>query len=346
MQLKVNKDTIFKQTTEDAVQLPSSDKITIQKGTIFNIHSWKLLNQSHLRIALLGKFIGEPPRNTWCVYIPDIQLIKLSSVRVIRNTFFKQTPDPKPISSSPLSSSEVAVSAGTVFELLSWSIEKNHLKVALFDKFLGDPPRNTWYVPVTEIKFIDQQPQIIPVPQPLLNPDGLPISKTLNMPHKSQLDNKFNPTGACNVTSFAMAMMYFQVKRKTNIGQWEDELYLYMQNNNLNRWDPNDLALMARSYGLVDDFISRGTLSDLRRAIAEGRPCIIHGYFTSFGHIVVVRGYDPYGFFVNDPFGEWTSSGYRNDRSGKNLHYSSALIQNKCSPEGENHIWMHRLTKG
>jgi len=112
-----------------------------------------------------------------------------------------------------------------------------------------------------------------------------------------------------------------------------------MERQGLSRWDPYDLATMARNYGLIDDFTMQGRLSDIRKAIAEGRPCIIHGYFTSFGHIVVVRGYDQYGFFVNDPYGEWTSSGYLNN------HYSNALIQSKCSPEGEAYIWLHRLSK-
>jgi len=348
MQLKVVQDTIFKQTTEDSSRLPPSSQSMVRAGTVFNIHSWKRLNQSHLSIAILGNFLGDPPRNTWCVYIPHIQLIKLSSIRVLRNTVFTQTPDSKPVAKDALSSSntEVAVSSGTVFNLHSWAIETAYLKVALFESFLGDPPRNTWYARSTDIAFINQQPQIIPIPQPSPNPDGLPSSKTLNVPHRSQLDNQFDPTGTCNVTSFAMVMMYFQVARKTNIGRWEDELYLYMQDNNLIRWDPYDLSLMARSYGLIDDFMTQGKLSDLRKAIAEGRPCIIHGYFTSFGHIIVVRGYDPYGFFVNDPYGEWTSSGYRTDRSGENLHYSNGLIQNKCSPEGEDYIWIHRLAKG
>lgn len=78
----------------------------------------------------------------------------------------------------------------------------------------------------------------------------------------------------------------------------EDELYRYMENNGLSRWNPYDLATMARAYGLVDNFTTRGTLKDIRKAIAEGRSCIIHGYFTTFGHIIVVRGYDQYGFFV------------------------------------------------
>jgi hypothetical protein len=142
-----------------------------------------------------------------------------------------------------------------------------------------------------------------------------------------------------------MVMTYFKIKGTTGIGQLEDELYQYMERRGLSRWDPYDLATMARNYGLVDDFTIRGSLSDVRKAIAEGRPCIIHGYFTSFGHIVVVRGYDQYGLYVNDPYGQWTSSGYRNDLSGDNVRYSYALIQAKCSPEGEDHIWLHRLSK-
>ncbi|MBI4783771.1 MAG: C39 family peptidase [Oscillatoriophycideae cyanobacterium NC_groundwater_1537_Pr4_S-0.65um_50_18] len=346
MQIKVIKDTVFKQTTENAAQISPYDKIAVLAGRVFSIHSWKLVNQSHLSIALLGKFLGSPPRNTWYVYIPDVQLIRLSSIRVTQNTVFKQKPDSKQVSGAvSQQADEVAVAANTIFELQSWAIEGKYLKVALFDKFLGDPPRNTWYILLSQMQFINQQPQVVPIPQPPINPGGIPTTKRLNIPHKSQLDNAFNPTGACNVTSFAMAMAYFQIKQRIDVKQWEDELYLYMQNNNLSRWDANDLALMSRSYGLINDFTRRGKLSDLRKAIAEGRPCIIHGYFTSFGHIIVVRGYDPYGFFVNDPYGEWTSSGYRTDRSGANLHYSNALIQKKCSPEGEDYIWIHRLAK-
>jgi len=83
----------------------------------------------------------------------------------------------------------------------------------------------------------------------------------------------------------------------------------------------------------------------MRKAIAEGYTCIIHGYFTSFGHIMVARGYDQSGFFVNDPFGEWSELGYRTDLSGENLHYSNELIKAKSSPEGENYLWLHRITK-
>jgi len=267
MKIKVIQDTVFKQTTEDSSRLPDSDKVGVKAGTVFAIHSWKPLARNHIKIAILGEFLGDPPRNTWCVYQPHVQVMN------------------------------------------------------------------------------DRGQGILTQPEPPHATSSLPPTKSLNIPYKSQLDNVFNPRGACNVTSFAMVMAYFRIKGRTNPNQLEDELYQYLESKGLSRWDPQDLAKMGSDYGLKDDFTTRGRLSDVRRAIAEGRPCIIHGYFTSFGHIIVVRGYDRTGLFVNDPFGEWTSSGYLNEASGENLHYSDALVQSKCSPEGEDFIWLHRLSQ-
>lgn len=341
-QLRVTQTTIFKQTTEQSDRLPAGAKVEVPAGRTFDIHSWKVIDANHIRVALLRDALGNPPRNTWFVYTPHVQLIRPPSIKVLRNTTFKQST----ADSSQLPATEkVMIPANRIFNLQSWGTAANkHLKLAILWDTLGTPPRNTWYAYAPDIQFINQQPQIIPLPAPPA-PGGLPLTKQLNVPHKSQLDNALNPTGACNVTSFAMVMAYFQIQGNSGVGQLEDELYRYMENNGLSRWDDGDLAIMARNYGLVDDLTRRGSLSDIRKAIAEGRPCIIHGYFTSFGHIVVVRGYDQYGFFVNDPYGEWTSSGYRNDLSGANLHYSNALIQTKCSPEGEDYIWIHRLSK-
>ena len=267
MRLKINQNTLFKQSTEDSSKLPEQGKVTVAAGEVFDIHSWKPVDRNHVRIALIGEALGQPPRNTWYVFIPHVQLINAKGQVVAIK--------------------EVAPRVGV----------------------------------------------------------DLPATKSLNIPHKSQLDNALNPTGACNVTSFAMVMAYLQIRGRTGVGQLEDELYRYMEGVGLSRWDPEDLAQMASNYGVKDEFITRARPLDIRKAIASGYPCIIHGYFTSFGHIIVVRGYDPYGFFVNDPYGEWTSSGYNNDASGANLHYSNALIQSKCSPEGEDFLWLHRLSK-
>jgi Peptidase_C39 like family len=273
MQLKVLQPTTFKQSTQDAAKLPATDRVTINAGQMFKVHSWKPLANQHLRIALLGQPIGNPPRNTWTVFQPHVQLIN-SQNQVI------PPPTPPKTSGTTL--------GGTLL---------------------------------------------------------LPRSKNLNVPYKSQLDNELNPRGACNVTCFAMVMKYFRLRGDWTVGQLEDELYYYMDRVGLSRHDPGDLAKMARVYGLRDDLTLNGTLYDMRKAIAEGRPCIIHGYFTSFGHIIVVRGYDSRGFWVNDPFGEWMSYGYREDLSGENLHYSNDLIRRTSTPEGNNYLWLHRLSK-
>jgi uncharacterized protein YvpB len=262
---------------------------------------------------------------------------------VIQDTFFKQyTQD----SSRLKPSDRVEVLAGQSFEIHSWKTAgRSHYKVALIDETLGDPARNTWYVYSPHVRLLNSQdkpPTFDPKPSTSF-PGNLPRTKLLNVPHKGQLDNALNPKGACNVTCFAMAMTYFQLPGKTNAVQLEDELYRYMTANRLSRHEPEDLAKMAKAYGLRSDFTTRGTLQDMRRAISLGQPCIIHGYFTSFGHIILVKGYDERGFIVNDPFGEWTSKGYRKGNFGDGLHYSNNLIQSKCSPEGKDYLWLHRL---
>jgi uncharacterized protein YvpB len=267
-------------------------------------------------------------------------------LKVLQSTTFKQSIK----DSSKLSAQEkFNVPVGEEFEVHSFKpVGNNHVRVALVDKFLGNPPRNTWYVFQPHVEIFDQRGFVknfvrkssIGFPNLLL-----PQSKQLNVPYHTQLNNAENPRGACNVTSFAMVMRYFQIPKRTNAVQFEDELYRYMEAKNLSRHDPEDLAKMASDYGLKDDLTLQGRIYDIRKAIAEGKPCILHGYFTSFGHILVVRGYDRVGFRVNDPFGEWFEDGYREDLPGDNLSYSYNLIQRTASPEGPNFMWLHRLSK-
>jgi hypothetical protein len=103
------------------------------------------------------------------------------------------------------------------------------------------------------------------------------------------------------------------------------------------------LAQVARDYGIKDDFTVHGTFDRCKQHLSEENPCIIHGYFTQPGHIIVLVGYNSTGFIVHDPYGEWFKSGYRTDLSGKNLHYSYDLIQKTCAYDGE--FWVHYLRK-
>jgi Peptidase_C39 like family len=283
MKLVVKQNTVFKQYTIDSAKLAPKDKAPIAAGRSFEIHSWKPAGPLHWKVALINQFVGDPPRNTWYVFAPHVQLI---------------------------------------------------------DSQGATPPLDVKPAP---IPTIPAPTPTIPAPTPISI--RIPDGKLLGVPYHCQLNNAENPRGACNVTCFAMVMDYFKIPRKTNAMQLEDELYRYMDNNGLSRHEPNDLRKMAEAYGLRNEMTLRGSATDIRRAIAEGKPCIIHGYFTSFGHIVTLIGYDKDGFIVNDPFGEWTADGYIQGPYGDGLSYSNGLIQRTCSPEGSDHMWLHRLSK-
>jgi uncharacterized protein YvpB len=174
---------------------------------------------------------------------------------------------------------------------------------------------------------------------------------TLNVPYASQLDNKYNPYGTCNITSVAMCLRYFGIVGDGSESQLEDQLYDKCDQLGLDRHDPYELKkLIETFYGkrVQDDFKPNGTLEDIKVALNKDQPCIVHGYFTRSGHVIVIKGYDEKGFIVNDPYGEYYATGYDTSVSGEGLHYSYDLIAGVCSPESKYNptdIWLHRIRK-
>lgn len=150
---------------------------------------------------------------------------------------FKQSTEE---SSELIEQDKVSITSRKVFNIHSWKpVDKNHLRIAIIDKSLGNPPQNTWYAFIPHVQLIKDKGQVVAINQEVPRFDvSLPATKSLNIPYKSQLENALNPAGACNVTSFAMVMAYFQIKGRTGVGQLEDELYRYMESVGLSRWDP------------------------------------------------------------------------------------------------------------
>ena len=252
-------------------------------------------------------------------------------LKTVKETFLKA----RPIDVFDLSDAEKQkIGTGKVFELVSYEVVRDHIQVA----FRKDSFKNSkiWYVYRPHVQILEEGKVIYPKPKPK-------SFQLANFPYKYQLDNYYNPTGACNVTSMAMCLQFLGKPRRDNIGQFEDELYEYALNKGYSRWSPYDLAKIVKEYGAKDTFKENATFEEVKDWLVDGNPTVIHGYFTSFGHIMPVVGYDETGLVVHDPYGEWFASGYDNNANGAYLHYSYDLIRRVCMADGN--FWVHFISK-
>lgn len=165
------------------------------------------------------------------------------------------------------------------------------------------------------------------------------MSVNIKIPHHPQLDNRFDPYRNCGVTSYAMVASWLGILPGNPDEQLEDEFYRCLDIRNMRSQVHADLIALARIYGIDARFRTDATWDEIRDHLRSLRPIIVTGYFTRSGHILVVRGFDDNGFIVNDPYGEWFSSGYNNHRSGENLHYSNQLMAQACGQNGD--VWAH-----
>jgi uncharacterized protein YvpB len=269
------------------------------------------------------------------------------TIEALRDTLLKKRPL---VTDTLLITDKCGLPAGTVLEIIYFESERNHFKITLKQEYNGSA---VWFVLCEHVKMVGGE-ALPPVELPADAKPDIPVVERQNtvkleVPYKSQRDNDNNPDGSCNVTSLAMCLEFLSIAGQNSSAQLEDELYEYAVNNNLSRHNPHDLAQVVSAYGAKDSFDSHASLDAVKGWLAAGNPIVTHGYFTSFGHIVVLVGYDDKGFIVNDPYGEWYADGYdRNDPSGNNekgklLTYSYQLIEDTCMTGGE--FWVHFISK-
>lgn len=142
--------------------------------------------------------------------------------------------------------------------------------------------------------------------------------------HKySQLDNVRIPHSACSYTSMAMCLSYYGVKPEGGWEQLEDELSEYAEiKKGLTRGSPFAMNFLVNQvfgkyactdkapHGVKNVYHEFGSIELIKDALLDGHPCIIHGYFTQSGHVIVVIGYDDEAYngkgalIVLDPYGE------------------------------------------
>jgi hypothetical protein len=93
-------------------------------------------------------------------------------------------------------------------------------------------------------------------------------------------------------------------------------------------------------------------MSDVNALLAAGKPVIVHGYFTSYGHVMVLVGFDGSYYSANDPAGRWTEvfkGGYYSSDSddGKYIKYDEyPVYQAINTSDGYSvlPIWYHEVT--
>jgi hypothetical protein len=245
------------------------------------------------------------------------------SLSVTHPTIFKYAPLPSSDMDKGLKF-QSPVDAGIKVPLKSWNRDRNsHLRLKLASPLNG---YDDWYIYEGHAKV-----------------EGTPERKKsvkLKVKYKSQLDNEHNPTGSCNVTSVATCAEYEGILGNGD-GQLEDQMYRNMEDWGLSRHNPQDLAILAARYKLHDDFTEFGTIERCQEHLSMGSLCIIHGWFSRSGHIIVLVGYDEDGFLVHDPYGEWHRGGYDTSVSGAYLHYSYDMIREFCIPDGQ--FWVHYI---
>jgi hypothetical protein len=258
----------------------------------------------------------------------------MTQLKILVDTILKQQPVP---SSQLPEDQQQAVTAGSVFDLLAYLPVSGHIKVTFANQtFQG---KNTWYVFAQHAQLLDESGHPIAI---------LPPQVKLNVPYQSQLDNVENPSGSCNVTSIAMCLEYFGVKGKSPNERLEDELQDWLTANGLDRHVATHLVKAAEAYCIKDDFEPTATIDQVKHWLAGNNPVVLHGNFTSSGHVICVIGYNDQGFIVNDPYGEWFADGYvcndaANPYRGQGLTYSYTMIQQTCVVDGG--MWVHFLSK-
>ena len=153
------------------------------------------------------------------------------------------------------------------------------------------------------------------------------------VPYFNQEDNEIEGWRACGATSAAMCLKYFNVPDLGSWPQYEDDVKERFDRLGIDHGSPDGIRRLLEGLGLRDNLTLNASLSDITRSLDSGEICILHGFWTKPGHILVIRGYNDNGdFFVNDPHGEWNYSGYHTnstvspDNKGENKLYSRRLI--------------------
>ena len=172
-----------------------------------------------------------------------------------------------------------------------------------------------------------------------------------SVPYFYQYANDLHPSASCQNTSIAMVLAWLGWN-----GEPDDITARFGKDL---AQSPAGLAqvfnTLASEAGLSARLTPRtsGSLEGFNQLLSEGKPTIVHGYMTSYGHVVVALGRSGSDYVINDPAGRWAQTwkgGYPygwNAGAGRGIRYSaSAFEQAVATSNGSSFmpLWYHELT--
>ena len=164
------------------------------------------------------------------------------------------------------------------------------------------------------------------------------------IPYYNQYDNINYPSSTCQNTSIAMVLSKFQYKIQPDdiFSRWGKDL----------AQSPSGLNYVYKHYATNSSIntYTNATPEDLTNALDNGYIVIVHGYFTSFGHVLIIKGYDDSYYYVNDPAGVWDGCfkcGYSQSYNGVTQYPRQSLENAVFTSDGYSYLpgWIH-LIKG
>jgi len=177
-----------------------------------------------------------------------------------------------------------------------------------------------------------------------------PGSSVPQVPYFYQYDNQLYPSSTCQNTSIAMVLAYLGWS-----GKPDDITAAHGKDK---AQSPSGLAAVFNSYaqsmGIAERLVPHmdGTVQDVRSLLAAGTPVIVHGYFTAYGHVLVILAESGADYVVHDPAGKWSEvfkGGYgpgQSATSGKAVSYGAAAFEAAIATlDGATFepIWYHEL---
>jgi hypothetical protein len=127
-----------------------------------------------------------------------------------------------------------------------------------------------------------------------------------NVPYFYQYANTYEPGATCANTTMAMLLKYY------GANYTPDQIYTEFKKLSQDefKFDTifNKLAARAGLKQRIRVHMETGSVPELDAELNKQRPVVIHGKFTSSGHVMLLIGNDGTNYTMNDPAGRWGQS--------------------------------------